>query len=96
MHLPRFKTLWLVVAAIVVIAIAAFFVWSKYFRAISPQVQAPAPPAAQAPAAAPAEEAGLGATLYQEVNPAEQLPTTNPFTETPNPLEGVYQNPFGE
>ena len=39
---------------------------------------------------------GLGATIYQEVNPGAKLPETNPFRQTPNPFEEVYRNPFGE
>lgn len=88
---PTTKSRWFyILIALVVLAALAVWYWQSR--------RAPEAPATEAPAAAPspAAETGLGATLYQGVSPAEKLPETNPFSETRNPLDGVYQNPFGQ
>ena len=45
---------------------------------------------------APAGSTGLGADLYEKVvpNPGANIPDTNPFEGTVNPLEKAYKNPF--
>jgi len=52
-------------------------------------------PAPQEGAASPASSQSLGGELYEKSkNPiGDKLPETNPV---PNPLEGVYKNPFDE
>lgn len=75
----------LVVAAAVVIAAASFLYYWNFIR--TPEI----PPA---PAAAELAPTDLGSQIYEKAaNPvAEKLPGT--VAPVPNPVEGVYQNPF--
>lgn len=54
-------------------------------------------PTAGTSSAAPAEEGSLGTDIAEKAqNPIKgELPTVDPSAGI-NPLEGVYQNPFGE
>jgi len=45
----------------------------------------------------PAEEKGLGGSLYEQIEKqkeAAEMPETNPFKAETNPLKGVKTNPF--
>lgn len=66
----------------VILAVAGFFYWKNYYK--------PPPPKETGTA----EETSLGGEIYTQVtNPvSDKLPATT--APVPNPLEGVYKNPF--
>lgn len=76
--------IFIIAVAVIVIAAVVYFVFLK-------------PKAVEVPADSAEEtsqnEAGLGAELYERnANPIETLPDAG--ASTPNPIEGVYKNPF--
>ena len=84
------KKIYLIIGVVIlVLVIAGFFVWWKYYKTV------PAPKAE--------EPMGLGSQIYEQVqNPAEKIPETNPFEKIPdinpagqtNPFKDVKTNPF--
>lgn len=66
----------------VILAVAGFFYWKNYYK--------PPPPKGTETAG----ESSLGGEIYTRVtNPVSgQLPATT--APAPNPLKGVYKNPF--
>ncbi len=72
----------IVIAIAVILAVAGFFYWKNYYT----------PPEEEE--AAPVEEASLGGEIYTQVtNPVEgELPEST--APAPNPLKGIYKNPF--
>ena len=72
-----------------------FLIWYFYYKKSAAPSSTGGGPAGSQVTAPPANSQSLGNQLYEKSkNPiGDKLPTTNPV---PNPLEGVYKNPFAE
>lgn len=81
-----------IITIIVVVLVAAAVYWYLVVR--EPAVE-PAAPVVEPPAAEPITSPDLGSELFEKSsNPISgQLPDT--IAPVPNPLEGIYENPFG-
>lgn len=82
-----------IITIIVVVLVAVTVYWYLMLR--EPTV-APAAPVVELPAAESITSPDLGSELFEKSsNPLSgQLPET--VAPVPNPLEGIYENPFGE
>lgn len=79
----------LILPIVIGLILIIFLIWYFGFYKKS------AAPTSTGGASTPANSQSLGSELYEKSkNPiGENIPSTNPV---PNPLEGVYKNPFAE
>lgn len=78
---------------VVLIAIAGYYYWQKYYRKVAP-IETVKPP----------QTFGEQISKQAVTNPAEKIPQTNPYKAKTNPFEevktnpfqGGYKNPFGQ
>ncbi|MEK7464311.1 MAG: hypothetical protein AAB617_00855 [Patescibacteria group bacterium] len=85
--MSKSKTIWILIVVLIVVA-AIYFWYGGYGEEWYPGT------AINPPSGATVVTPDLGSDLYEQAqNPIkDQLPSTN--NTVPNPLEGVYENPF--
>lgn len=87
----KLKTPLIVTVAVIAALLVVVLVWYFVLREPSPAV-----PVVETPAGASLETPDLGSQVYEEAsNPISgELPET--AAPLSNPIEGAYQNPFGQ